>query len=112
MALGGDSPAVKIGVYAALGYDIVSAVNSSPQTAELNAQARAETLMKWVKLAELQIAGFALFGMLLDRSVWPGVGAALAGGIMWIQYKHAIEAGLANPGQPTEDYTTGGRNAV
>ncbi len=102
--LTGTSPAVKIAVYAALSYDIVSAVNSSPQTAELNAQQRAETLMKWVKIAELQIAGFAVLGTLIDKTPWPAVGAALGGGLMWIQYQHAMKSGLQNPGSPTETY--------
>jgi hypothetical protein len=110
MDISGGSPALKVAIYAALAYDIISATNSSPQTTEINAQARADTLMKWVKIGEYQIAGFAVLGCLLDRSLWPAVGAALGGGLMWYQYQHAMQSGLANAGPVTEDYS-GGNNA-
>jgi hypothetical protein len=90
------SPAITVAVYAALAYDVISATNSSPQTTELNASERSQTLMKWVKIGELQIAAFAIAGSLLDKSMWPAVGAAIGGGLMWVQYQHAMQAGLAS----------------
>ena len=111
MEMGAGSPALKVAIYAALSYDIISATNSSPQTTEINAQARSGTLMKWVNIGMWQIAGFAVLGTILDRSLWPAVGCALGGGLMYYQYKHAMAAGLANPGPSTEDYT-GGSNGT
>lgn len=108
MDVSGGSPALKVAIYAALSYDIISATNSSPQTTEINAQARSDTLMKWVKIGMWQIGGFAVLGTILDRTLWPAVGCALGGGLMWYQYKHAMESGLANPGPVTENY--GGDN--
>lgn len=100
----GDA-AVKVAVYAALTYDIISATNSSPQTTELNAAARAETLMKWVKLGLAQAALFAGVGIVLDKQRWPAaLGAGLAGALLWTQYVHARNAGLASSEPPTEEY--------
>jgi hypothetical protein len=74
--------AVKVAVYAALTYDIISATNSSPQTSELNAASRAPTLMKWVKIGMAQALVFAGIGIALDKQRWPpAVGVGLANGI-------------------------------
>lgn len=103
MEVASGNRALKIAVYAALTYDIISATNSSPQTTEINASVRAETLMKWVKLGLLQAAGFAVLGALLDDEHWPPIlGAGIAGILLWVQYKHAEQAGLENPGPPSE----------
>lgn len=105
--------AIKIAVYAALTYDIISATNSSPQTTEINAATRAETLMKWVKIGLLQAAGFAILGVLVDDEHWPpAVGAGIAGILLWIQYKHAEQSGLESGGAPTEVYGGTGSNPV
>jgi len=95
--------ALKVAVYATLTYDIISATNSSPQTAEINATKRAPTLMKWVYIGLIQAAGFGLLGAFLDEDTWPPiVGVSIASTILWIQYHHAIQAGLGNPGIGTE----------
>jgi hypothetical protein len=107
MDIKADSPALKVAIYAALAYDIISATNSSPQTTEINALARSDTLMKWVNIGMLQIAGFAILGVMLDGTLWPAVGAGLGGGLMYAQYRHAQAAGLSNPGPSTEDYGNG-----
>jgi hypothetical protein len=97
--------ALKVGVTAALVYDIISATNSSPQTTEINAAARAPTLMKWVKLGLLQAAGFVVLMAAVDDQHWPVLlGGSLAGGLLWWQYCHAVKCGQANPGPPTEHY--------
>lgn len=101
----GGSPAVKVAVYAALTYDIISATNSSPQTTEINAQARAPTLMKWVHLGMGQALLFGGIGIALDKQRWPpAVGVGLAMVMLYAQYYHAMNSGLANPGPPTEEY--------
>ena len=102
---GNGSPAVKVAVYAALVYDVISATNSSPQTTEINAGARADTLMKWVHLGLAQGALFVGIGVLLDKERWPPLlGGGLAGALLYVQYLHAKESGLANAGPPTEEY--------
>jgi hypothetical protein len=100
-----DNVAVTVAIYAALTYDIISATNSSPQTTEINAAARADTLMKWVKLGLAQAALFASVGILLDKRRWPPLlGSGLAGCLLWVQYVHAKEAGLASQKPGTETY--------
>ena len=93
-----------LGIFAALTYDIVAAACSSPQTTEINADSRADTLMKWVYLGLGQAALFTALGMYLQRSegkpTWPPlVGSGLAGGLMWASYVHAKRAGLES-GEP------------
>lgn len=51
-------------VSAGVMYEIIAAACSSPQTTELNAGARAKTLMKWVHLGVVQ----GLFSCSLPRS--------------------------------------------
>jgi hypothetical protein len=100
-----DSATIKVAVYATLTYDIISATNSSPQTTEINASVRSETLMKWVSIGLAQAALFAVIGFALDDERWPPVlGAGLAGVMLWLQYRHAMQSGLEKPGPPTEVY--------
>lgn len=106
----GSSPAVTLAIYAALTYDVISATNSSPQTTEINAERRGDTLMKWVKLGLLQAAGFALLGVIFEatsgRPVWPPIlGAGLAGTALWAQYRHALACGLESDAPGTETYS-------
>jgi hypothetical protein len=100
-----ESFAITFAVFVALVYDVISATNSSPQTTEINAAARSETLMKWVNLGMIQAGIFVLIGVMLDRKRWPPLlGGGLAMLALYAQYVHARNSGLANPGQPTEDY--------
>jgi len=93
-------------VAAGIVYEIIAASCSSPQTTEINAGARASTLMKWVHVGQGQAAAFVLAAAYIDR---PHRGAILAGGaaamvLMEAQYLHARQAGLAAGGAPTESY--------
>lgn len=90
----GDA-AQTVAIFAALTYDIISATNSSPQTTEINAAARSETLMKWVKLGLVQAALFTGLGVMLDKRRWPPLlGGGLAAALLWGQYIHAKNAGM------------------
>lgn len=94
-----------IGIYAALSYDIIAAVNSSPQTTEINAKARAETLMKWVHLGLAQVALFVVIGAYVGDDTWsPLVGGGVAAGLLYAQYVHAKQAGLESAEPGTETY--------
>lgn len=109
MEFAGD-PATMTAVYAALTYDVISATNSSPQTTEINAAARADTLMKWVKLGLAQAALFAAVGIIIQvmrgQPWWPAaLGSGLAGLLLWCQYVHAKNCGMKNAHLPgTETY--------
>jgi hypothetical protein len=95
--LAGGSKGIQFGVYAALGYDVMSATNSSPQTTEMFASDRSSTLMKWVNIGGIQGLALGLFGSYLEKSVWPMIGVTVSMGIMWAEYKHADASGKANP---------------
>ena len=105
--LGADD-ADTIALFGLLVYGVVAAACSSPQTAEINADSRAETLMKWVKLGLGQAAVFVAVGAWVaranNRKAWPVLlGAGLAAGMMWWSYQHALSSGLAS-GQPGTEY--------
>ena len=87
-------------------YEIVAANCSSPQTTELNASKRAETLMKYVNLGMLQSVVFVGAAVMFDKSHAKPiiVGGALAAGFMYGLYWHAKTAGLASGGPMTEHY--------
>src|ERR1035437_7116176 len=86
-------------------YEIVAAACSSPQTTEINAASRADTLMKWVNLGLAQAAFFIVAAAIIDKKhAGPIlVGGALAGGILYVSYAHAKAAGLASGEPGTED---------
>jgi hypothetical protein len=91
-------------IAAAFAYEVIAATNSSPQTTEINASTRAETLMKWVKIGTVQTAFFIGIAAYVDKKHRTEIlaGGALGAGIMYYSYLHAKAAGLANPGPVTE----------
>lgn len=100
-----DDAAAIMAIYAMLVYDVVAAICSSPQTAEINADKRAETLMKWVNLGLVQAGAFVLLGAYVTKGKkWPiFLGGGLAGGLLYGQYVHAKNAGLDSDEEGTED---------
>lgn len=86
-------------------YQLVGSNMSSPQTAELNAAARAPTINKWVTLTNAEAAGWVVFLCALDKSLWPAVGGGLAAIGMHLKYKYAIASGVASGAPGTESYT-------
>lgn len=100
--LGGDS-ALAFMVSGGLVYEIIAAACSSPQTTEINADARADTLMKWVWLGLGQAALFVgIAAYLSDTPKAVVAGGLLGGGLMLAQYQHAKAAGLASSQEATE----------
>lgn len=93
-----------VAVAAEMVYQLVGSNMSSPQTAELNAAARAPTIKKWVNLTNVEATAWTIFLCILDGSLWPALGGGLAGVGMWFKYKHAISSGLANAAPGTENY--------
>lgn len=94
--IGAKSSGVAFLVSAGIVYEIIAAACSSPQTTEINAASRADTLMKWVNIGIAQAAGFIVLAAIFDRAHAKEIllGGTLAGGLMYIQYAHAKEAGL------------------
>lgn len=93
-------------VSAGIVYEIIAAACSSPQTTEINAKARSDTLMKWVHIGIGQAAIFIAVAAYIDK---PHRIAILGGGItaallMYGQYVHAKQAGLSSNEPGTETY--------
>lgn len=87
--------------------EFVAKCCSSPQTAELNADKRAETLMKWVHVGLVESVVFVGIAMVIDRKY--AVAYAAGGGlelvVTYFEYAHAKQCGLANAHKPgTEDW--------
>lgn len=101
---GGDGVAFLVS--AGIVYEIIAAACSSPQTTEINAQVRADTLMKWVHVGAVQAVVFVAIAALVDRKHRAAIigGGALALVLMYASYFHAKSAGLANGGPTTESY--------
>ena len=97
-------------VSAGVMYEIIAAACSSPQTTELNAEARADTLMKWVHLGVAQGLLFVGLAAMYDtRAAKPIIaGGLLAAILLYVQYVHARNSGLKNGGPPTENYNQWG----
>jgi len=93
-----------VAVSAEMVYQLVGSNMSSPQTAELNARARAPTIQKWVNLTNAEAIGWVVFLSLLDQSWWPVLGGGLALAGMVLKYRYAITSGMQNGAPPTEDY--------
>jgi hypothetical protein len=93
-------------VSAGIVYEIIAAACSSPQTTEINASSRADTLMKWVYIGLIQAAVFIGAAALFDKQQRVAIiaGGASAGVLMWLQYYHAREAGLSSDKPGTESY--------
>jgi hypothetical protein len=99
--------AILLAVYATFALDAFSALTSSPQTTEINAAARADTLMKWVKFSVIVVVAAGAIGSYVDGTIRPLLATVIVGGIMYGIYVHAKNAGLSNGGPATESYSSG-----
>jgi|SRR5690348_1241789 len=104
---GSSSNGVAFLVSAGIVYEIIAAACSSPQTTEINASSRADTLMKWVYLGLIQAALFVAAAAWFDEQHRTAIltGGVMAGFLMFIQYHHAKEAGLSSDKPGTESYS-------
>jgi uncharacterized membrane protein len=98
----GDAAAFMIS--AGLVYEVIAAACSSPQTAEINADKRADTLMKWVHLGLVQSALFVGAGAWIAGHTGGNprmvvAGGVLAAGMMYGSYWYALASGKKS-GQP------------
>lgn len=102
---GGSGNGVAFIVSAGVVYEIIAACCSSPQTTEINASTRADTLMKWVHLGIVQSALFIGIAAAIDKQRRPSIlaGGIVAGGLLYVQYVHARNAGLSSEQPGTED---------
>lgn len=92
-------------VSAGIVYEIIAAACSSPQTTEINADKRADTLMKWVNIGIAQAAMFIVAAAYFDKAQRKPIiaGGTLAGILMYGQYIYAKKCGLESLSPGTED---------
>ena len=92
-------------VSAGIVYEIIAAACSSPQTTEINAKSRSDTLMKWVNLGVGQAAIFVVAAAVVDKKNAPAIlaGGVVAATIMYACYVYARNAGLRSDEPGTED---------
>ena len=98
----GLSVAVLVGVWATFALDVFSTLNSSPQTTEINADRRAETLMKWVYIGDVVAIGGGAIATVVSRKPWPLIAAATVALGLTALYAHAKRSGLRNGAEGTE----------
>jgi len=107
-ALNGDSAGNGIAfvIGAASMAEFVAKACSSPQTVEINAKKRAPTMMKWVNVGIAE--GALLIGVTIffdKKYSMPLILGALAEAVItYAEYVHGRNAGLRQPGPPTEEY--------
>ena len=78
-------------------YNSYSANCSAPQTTELFANEREDSLMHWVWIADGTALGLGALGSLIAQTWWPFMGAALIVGLMHFNYWHAVNRGMNKP---------------
>lgn len=102
-----ESDALLFGMAYLATADLFSKGTSSPQTTELNAPARAPTLMKWVNISAVESA--ALIVVLVAATPpghkrWPLFGGFMSLAITYTQYVYAKACGLKSTEDGTETY--------
>lgn len=86
-------------------YNSYSANCSAPQTTELFANDRQDTLMHWVWIADGTALGLGALGSWIGKSWWPILGAVLVVALMHYNYRHAVKRGLGQaPPSNASDY--------
>lgn len=78
--------------------NVFSAQNSSPQTTELFAKDRKETLMKYVYIGDATTVGLGVLASVIAGSWWPLGGALTVALFMHFLYVHAARKGQ-EPGE-------------
>lgn len=101
----GVSIAILVGVWSTFALDVFSTLNSSPQTTEINAGKRAESLMYWVAIGAAVAVGGGLMATIVSKKVWPLLATSMVAAGMYGLYVHAKRRGLASNQAGTEDYS-------
>jgi hypothetical protein len=106
--MGSDSAGFGVAfmVGAGLIAELIAKACSSPQTAYLNAEKRADSLMFWVNIGLVEGILFIGIAAACDKKYRTAI---LAGGVLeavitYGEYVYAKEAGLRNGGPSTEDW--------
>jgi hypothetical protein len=91
--MGGSITAVLIGVWATFALDVFSTLNSSPQTTEIFAGDREDSLMFWVAVGSGVAVGGGGVASLISGKAWPFLATLIVAGGMFYTYKLAVKRG-------------------
>lgn len=94
----GPEHALALGIFADVAFTAYSSTNSSPQTTELFAGERLDTLWKWVRRGDAIAVGYGIAGALVGRSPWPLIGAGSVAALMHWMYYDAVKSGTSGKG--------------
>lgn len=101
--MNGSTAAILFGVWATFALDVYSTLNSSPQTTELFAQDRQDSLMHWVMFGDaVALAGGATWAF-LSHEPWPLVAVVIVVVGMHMSYSHAVKRGMNKPAPAGSD---------
>lgn len=103
--MGGSITAVLIGVWATFALDVFSTLNSSPQTTEIFAGDREDSLMFWVGVGSGVAVGGGTVASLISGKAWPFIATAIVAAGMYSTYKLAVKrgTGIAPPANADTD---------
>jgi hypothetical protein len=103
----GTAVAILIGVWATFALDVYSTLNSSPQTTELFAKDRQDSLMHWVLIGSAVAVGGGAVGAVISRRWWPLLATLVVAGGMYYCYAHAVRRGTCGSGQSADPPSAG-----
>lgn len=85
--------AILFGVWATFALDVYGSLNSSPQTTELFAGDRADSLMHWVVAGDVVALAAGATWSVSTRNPWPLIATAVVVLGMHSAYAHAVKRG-------------------
>lgn len=92
--VGGSLVAILIGVWATFALDVYSTLNSSPQTTEIFAKDREDSLMHWVFIGAAVAVGGGFIASIVSWKLWPLLATGGVALMMHLFYVHAKNRGL------------------
>lgn len=96
-AFNGSLVAIMVGVWATFALDVYSTLNSSPQTTELFAADRADSLLHWVNIGSGVAIGGGVVATMVARRPWPLIATIIVAAGMHLCYRHAVKRGIGQP---------------
>jgi len=95
--MNGTTAAILFGIWATFALDVFSTLNSSPQTTELFAADRQDSLMHWVYVGDGVAIGGGLAWSVIAKTPWPVIATTLVVVGMHYAYSHALTRGISQP---------------
>lgn len=104
----GATTAILVGVWSTFALDVFSSLNSSPQTTELFAGDREDSLMHWVLIGTAVGVGGGAVATYMSGKPWPLIATVSVSGGMYLMYKHAVKRGKSKPSPEAASIYSGG----